>query len=143
MSMVTQRTLSILKPDAVARNITGLINQRFEQAGLRIVAQKRIKVSFDEAARFYAEHKERSFFQELCDYMSSGPVIVQVLEGDNAVAKNRELMGHTDPAKADVGTIRKDFGESIGANTVHGSDAQDSAEREIRFFFSESEMISS
>ena len=141
--MTVQRTLSILKPDAVARHITGAINLKFEEAGLKIVAQKRMKISFDDASRFYAEHSHRPFFQELCEYISSGPVVVQVLEGEDAVAKNRQLMGHTDPAKAEEGTIRKQFGQSISSNTVHGSDAPETAEREIRFFFSESEIISS
>ena len=138
--MAIERTLSIIKPDATRRNLTGAINQRFEAAGLRIVAQKRLQLSLDLAQRFYAVHNERSFFASLTGFMSSGPVVVQVLEGDDAVAKNREIMGATDPAKAAAGTIRKDFAESIEANSVHGSDSPENAAQEIAFFFAESEI---
>lgn len=134
--MASERTLSIIKPDATRRNLTGAINARFEEAGLRIVAQKRIQLTRAQAEAFYAVHKARPFFNDLCSFMTSGPVVVQVLEGDNAVARNRELMGATDPAKADAGTIRKDFAESIEANSVHGSDAPETAAQEIAFFFS-------
>ncbi|HEX5453516.1 MAG TPA: nucleoside-diphosphate kinase [Stellaceae bacterium] len=133
--MASQRTLSIIKPDATRRSLTGAINERFERAGLRIVAQKRLVLSQDMAERFYAVHAERPFYRSLVAFMTSGPVVVQVLEGDNAVAKNREVMGATDPAKADPGTIRKDFAESIEANSVHGSDSPDNAAQEIAFFF--------
>ncbi|MCB2082385.1 MAG: nucleoside-diphosphate kinase [Hyphomicrobiales bacterium] len=139
--MAIERTLSILKPDATRRNLTGAINQRFEEKGLRIVAQKRIHLSRREAGLFYEVHKERPFFDELVEYMVSGPIVVQVLEGDNAVANNREIMGATDPSKADAGTIRKDFAVSIGENSVHGSDSLENAKREIDFFFSESEIV--
>ena len=138
--MAIERTLSIIKPDATRRNLTGAINQRFEAAGLRIVAQKRLQLSLDLAQRFYAVHNERPFFASLTGFMSSGPVVVQVLEGDDAVAKNREIMGATDPAKAAAGTIRKDFAESIEANSVHGSDSAENARREIAFFFAEVEI---
>ena len=133
--MATERTLSIIKPDATRRNLTGAINQRFERAGLRIVAQTRLVLSQDMAERFYAVHAERPFYRSLVSFMTSGPVVVQVLEGDGAVAKNREVMGATDPAKADAGTIRKDFAESIEANSVHGSDSPENAAQEIAFFF--------
>jgi nucleoside-diphosphate kinase len=136
-----QRTFSIIKPDATQRNITGSINAVFERNGLKIVAQKRIRLSRREAREFYAVHKDRPFYEELVEYMVSGPVVVQVLEGDNAVAKNRELMGATDPGKAAVGTIRKEFGESIERNSVHGSDSPENAEQEIRFFFSGTELV--
>ncbi|HEX3536177.1 MAG TPA: nucleoside-diphosphate kinase [Stellaceae bacterium] len=138
--MAIERTLSIIKPDATRRNVTGTINERFEKAGLRIVAQKRLRLSLELAQRFYAVHKERPFFASLTGFMSSGPVVVQVLEGDNAVAKNRDIMGATDPAKAAAGTIRKDFAESIEANSVHGSDSPENATQEIAFFFAESEI---
>ena len=138
--MAIERTLSIIKPDATRRNLTGAIIQRFEAAGLRIVAQKRLQLSLDLAQRFYAVHNERPFFASLTGFMSSGPVVVQVLEGDDAVAKNREIMGATDPAKAAAGTIRKDFAESIEANSVHGSDSPENAAQEIAFFFAESEI---
>jgi nucleoside-diphosphate kinase len=138
--MATQRTLSIIKPDATRRNLTGAINQRFERAGLRIVAQKRLRLTQDMAERFYAVHARRPFYNSLVGFMISGPVVVQVLEGDNAVAKNREVMGATDPAKADPGTIRKDFAESIEANSVHGSDSPENAAQEIAFFFSQIEI---
>ncbi len=139
--MKPERTLSILKPDATERNLTGKINAMFEEKGFRIVAQKRIRLSRMQAQQFYAVHKERPFFGELVEYMVSGPVVVQVLEAKNAVAGNRELMGATDPAKAAAGTIRKAFGESIERNTVHGSDSPDNATGEIRFFFSDSEIV--
>jgi nucleoside-diphosphate kinase len=133
--MAIERTLSIIKPDATRRNLTGAINQRFEQAGLRIVAQKRLQLSREMAERFYAVHAQRPFFQSLVGFMSSGPVVVQVLEGEDAVAKNRAVMGATNPANADPGTIRKDFAESIEANSVHGSDSPENAAQEIAFFF--------
>jgi nucleoside-diphosphate kinase len=138
---MAERTLSIIKPDATRRNLTGKINARFEEKGLRIVAQKRIRLSRAQAEQFYAVHKERPFFNSLCDFMTSGPVVVQVLEGDNAVARNREIMGATDPAKAAPGTIRKDFAESIEANSVHGSDSPENAAIEIAFFFSGLEIV--
>ncbi len=138
--MAIERTLSIIKPDATRRNLTGKINQRFEDAGLRIIAQKRLQLTRGQAEGFYAVHKERAFFGELCDFMTSGPVVVQVLEGENAVLKNREIMGATNPANADEGTIRKDFAESIEANSVHGSDAPETAAEEISYFFSQIEI---
>ena len=138
--MAIERTLSILKPDVTRRNLTGRINARFEEAGLSIVAQKRMRLTREEAERFYAVHAERSFFEDLCAFMVSGPVVVQVLEGENAVAKNRELMGATNPANAKPGTIRKDYGESIEANSVHGSDTLETAVWEVAFFFSEIEI---
>ena len=127
--MSTERTLSIIKPDAVAKNVVGEIYSRFERAGLRIVAAKRLKLSDDLAGGFYAEHRDRPFFADLIKFMTSGPVMVQVLEGEDAVVKNRDLMGATNPAEAEAGTIRADYAESIDANAVHGSDSQDSAER--------------
>lgn len=130
-----ERTLSIIKPDAVRKNIIGKILDRFESAGLKIIACKMLTLSKDQAAEFYAVHKGRPFFNDLIDYMSSGPVVVSVLEGNNAVSLNRKLMGDTDPKKAEPGTIRADFAESIEANAVHGSDSLENAEREIRFFF--------
>jgi len=133
--MALERTFSILKPDATARNLTGAVNAVIEKAGLRIVAQKRIHMTRDQAGTFYAVHKERPFFGELVDFMTSGPVVVQVLEGEGAIAKNRELMGATDPKKADKGTIRADFADSIDANAVHGSDAEQTAAVEVAFFF--------
>jgi nucleoside-diphosphate kinase len=139
--MAKERTLSIIKPDATRRNLTGKINARFEDAGLRIVAQKRLWLTRGQAEAFYGVHKERAFFNDLCDFMISGPVVAQVLEGDNAVAKNREVMGATNPAQADAGTIRKDFAESIEANSVHGSDSAENAAIEISFFFSEIEIV--
>ena len=139
--MALERTFSILKPDATERNITGAINAIIEKAGLRIVAQKRVRISREQAEKFYAVHRERPFFRELVDFMISGPVVVQVLEGDNAIAKYREVMGATDPAKAAAGTIRKDFAESIEANSVHGSDSLENAQREIAFFFNEQEIV--
>ena len=138
--MASERTLSIIKPDATRRNLTGMINARLEQAGLRIIAQKRLRLTLEQASRFYAVHKERPFFDSLCAFMTSGPVVVQVLEGENAVARNREVMGATNPANAAPGTIRKDFAESVEANSVHGSDAPETARREIAFFFSELEI---
>jgi len=139
--MAIERTLSILKPDATRRNLTGKINQRFEDAGLRIIGQKRLHLTRAQAEGFYAVHSERAFFGELCDFMTSGPVVVQVLQGENAVLKNREIMGATNPANADDGTIRKDFSESIEANSVHGSDAPETAAEEISYFFSSLELV--
>ncbi|WP_209427272.1 nucleoside-diphosphate kinase [Pararhodobacter sp. SW119] len=139
--MAIERTLSILKPDATRRNLTGKINAKFEDAGLRIIAQKRIHLSKEEAGEFYAVHRERPFYDELCEFMASAPVVVQVLEGDGAIAKNREVMGATDPAEAAEGTIRKDFALSKGENSVHGSDAPDTAAEEIAFFFSALEIV--
>ena len=139
--MATERTFSIIKPDATARNLTGQIIARFEEAGLRIVASKRIHMTREQAEGFYAVHKERPFFKDLVLFMISGPVVVQVLEGDNAIARNREIMGATNPADADAGTIRKDFAESIEANSVHGSDAPETAAEEIKFFFTDSEIV--
>ena len=139
--MAKERTLSIIKPDATRRNLTGQINARLEQAGLAIVAQKRIRLTRAQAEAFYAVHSERAFYRDLCDFMTSGPVVVQVLEGDNAVALNREVMGSTNPANAAAGTIREDFAESIEANSVHGSDSPENAAREIAFFFSECEIV--
>lgn len=138
--MTVQNTLSIIKPDATKRNLTGAINQRFEDAGLRIVAQKRINLTQSMAEGFYAEHSERPFFGDLVSFMTSGPVVVQVLSGEEAIAKNREIMGATNPANADEGTIRKDFAESIEANSVHGSDSEESAAREVAYFFAETEI---
>jgi nucleoside-diphosphate kinase len=139
--MAIERTFSILKPDATERNLTGAINALIEKAGLRVVAQKRVRISREQAERFYAVHRERPFFRELVDFMISGPVVVQVLEGDNAIAKYREAMGATDPAKAAAGSIRKLHARSIGENSVHGSDAPDTALREIAQFFSENEIV--
>lgn len=139
--MAIERTLSIIKPDATKRNLTGKINAKFEEAGLRIVAQKRIKLSMDQAGQFYAEHKERGFYGELCEFMASEPVVVQVLQGEGAIVKNREVMGATNPANAADGTIRKEFALSVGENSVHGSDSPDSAAREIAFFFSGLELV--
>lgn len=139
--MAIERTLSIIKPDATRRNLTGRINAHLEAAGLRIVAQKRLRLSREQAERFYAVHRERPFYGDLCTFMTSGPVVVQVLEGENAVAKNREVMGATNPADAADGTIRKDFAESIEANSVHGSDSADNAATEIAFFFSADEIV--
>ncbi len=133
--MAIERTLSIIKPDAVAKNVIGQIYARFEAAGLKIVASKMAWLSAEEAGKFYAVHKERPFFNDLVKFMISGPVMIQVLEGEGAIAKNRELMGATDPKKADKGTIRADFAESIDANAVHGSDAPETAANEVAFFF--------
>jgi nucleoside-diphosphate kinase len=138
--MAKERTLSIIKPDATRRNLTGKINARFEEAGLRIVAQKRLQLSKQQAEKFYEVHAARPFYGELVAFMTSGPVVVQVLEGDNAVARNRDIMGATNPANAAPGTIRKDFAESIEANSVHGSDSLENAAREIAFFFAETEI---
>jgi nucleoside-diphosphate kinase len=139
--MATERTLSIIKPDATRRNLTGKIIDRFETSGLRVVAQKRLWLSQKQAEAFYAVHKARPFFHDLVKFMISGPVVVQVLEGEGAVAKNREVMGATDPSKAAAGTIRKDFAESIEANSVHGSDSAENAANEIRFFFADTEVV--
>ncbi len=139
--MATERTFSILKPDATRRNLTGKINARFEDAGLRIVAQKRIHMTRGQAEAFYGVHKARPFFNDLVTFMISGPVVVQVLEGPNAVAANREIMGATDPAKAKQGTIRADFAESIEANSVHGSDSAENAAIEMAYFFAGSEIV--
>ena len=139
--MAVERTLSIIKPDATRRNITGAIVARFEEAGLRIVAPRRIHLSMAQAKEFYAVHKDRAFFDDLCDFMTSGPVVVQVLEGEDAIAKNRQVMGATNPANADEGTIRFDFGESVEANSVHGSDAPETASNEIAFFFAGTEIV--
>ena len=140
--MSVEQTLSIIKPDAVAKNVTGQINARFEAAGLQIVAQKMLRLSDDVAGGFYAEHKERPFYPDLDSFMTSGPVVVQVLEGEGAILKNRELMGATNPTEADAGTIRADFANSIDANAVHGSDSPASAAREIAYFFAASDLCS-
>ena len=139
--MALERTFSIIKPDATRRNLTGKINAKFEEAGLRIVAQKRIHMTKEQAGVFYEVHKERPFYDELCEFMSSAPVVVQVLEGENALAKNRELMGATNPADAAPGTIRAEFAESVGENSVHGSDAPETAAVEIAYFFSGLELV--
>lgn len=139
--MATQRTFSIIKPDATRRNLTGKIVDRFESNGLRVVASKRIQMSQEQAEGFYGVHKERPFFNDLVAFMTSGPVVVQVLEGEDAIAKNREIMGATNPADAAEGTIRKDFAENIEANSVHGSDAPETAAEEIKFFFSDDELV--
>ncbi|MEQ6888495.1 nucleoside-diphosphate kinase [Halomonas sp. CS7] len=138
--MANQRTLSIIKPDAVAKNVIGEIESRFEKGGLKIVAAKMMQLSEEKAGGFYAEHKERPFFGDLVGFMTSGPVIVQVLEGEDAIAKNRDLMGATNPKEAAAGTIRADFAETIDANAVHGSDSPESAEREIAYFFEADEI---
>jgi nucleoside-diphosphate kinase len=139
--MAVERTFSIIKPDATRRNLTGKINARFVEKGLRFVAQKRLWMSRKQAEQFYGVHKERPFFNDLCAFMTSGPVVVQVLEGENAIAKNREIMGATNPANAAAGTIRKDFAESIEANSVHGSDSPETAAIEIAYFFSGTEIV--
>ena len=139
--MALERTFSILKPDATERNLTGAINAIIEKAGLRIVGQKRVRITKEQAQRFYGVHKDRPFFGELVEFMTSAPVVVQVLEGDNAIAKYREVMGATDPAKAADGTIRKVHAKSIGENSVHGSDSADNAKIEIAQFFSENEIV--
>jgi len=139
--MAMQRTFSIIKPDATARNLTGAINAKIEAAGLRIIAQKRIQMTHEQAEGFYGVHKERPFFNDLVNFMISGPVVVQALEGDDAIAKYRGVMGATNPADADEGTIRKEFAESIEANSVHGSDAPETAAEEIPFFFSDDEIV--
>jgi nucleoside-diphosphate kinase len=139
--MAIERTLSIIKPDATRRNITGEIVARFEKAGLRVVAQRRIRLSEAQAKAFYAVHASKPFYGSLVAFMTSGPVVVQVLEGDNAIQKNRDVMGATNPEKAAPGTIRKDFAESMEANSVHGSDAPETAANEIKFFFSDLEIV--
>ena len=139
--MAVERTLSIIKPDATRRNLTGEIVARFEKAGLRVVAQRRIRLSKTQAEAFYAVHAARPFYKSLVEFMTSGPVVVQVLEGENAIAKNREVMGATDPSKAAPGTIRKDFAESMEANSVHGSDAPETAANEIKFYFSDLDIV--
>jgi len=139
--MAVERTLSIIKPDATDRNLTGKINAKFEDAGLRIVAQKRIHLTPAQAGQFYAVHKERPFYGELCEFMASAPVVVQVLEGESAIARNREVMGATDPAEAAAGTVRADFALSKGENSVHGSDAPETAAEEIAYFFSGLELV--
>ena len=139
--MAIEKTLSIIKPDAVRRALSGKINARFEEIGLKIVAQKRLRLTKAQAEGFYAVHSERSFFGDLCEFMCSGPIVVQVLEGESAITRNRELMGATNPANAEVGTIRKDFGESVEANSVHGSDSPETAASEISYFFSQLDII--
>ncbi len=139
--MALERTFSIIKPDATRRNITGKIIDRLESAGLRVIAQKRLHMTQEQAEGFYAVHRERPFFNDLVTFMTSGPVVVQVLEGEGAISKNREVMGATNPAEAAEGTIRKDFAESIEANSVHGSDALETAATEIAFFFSDEEIV--
>jgi len=139
--MAIERTFSIIKPDATERNLTGAINALIEQSGLRIVAQKRVRWTRAQAEKFYEEHKARPFYGELCDFMTSGPIVIQVLEGENAIAKYRDVMGATDPAKAAEGTIRKTYGRSVGENSVHGSDSPASAEREIALNFRLDEMV--
>ncbi len=137
---MSERTLSIIKPDATRRNLTGVINSYFEKAGLSIIAQKRLRLSYEQAASFYAVHKDRPFFDDLCKSISSGAIVAQVLSGTNAVLLNREIMGATNPINADENTIRKDFGVSIEENSVHGSDSLENAEKEIKFFFSDLEI---
>ena len=139
--MALERTFSIIKPDATRRNLTGAINAKFEEAGLRIVAQKRIHMSKSQAGKFYNVHAERPFYDELCEFMSSAPVVVQVLEGENAISKNREIMGATNPADAAPGTVRAEFAESVGENSVHGSDAPETAATEIAYFFAGIELV--
>ena len=139
--MTVEYTFSIIKPDATERNLTGKNNSYLESAGLQIVAQKMIKLTDDQAKEFYAEHKERPFFNSLIEYMTSAPVVLQVLKGDGAIAKNREVMGATNPSEANPGTIRKDFAKDIEANSIHGSDSSESAKREISFFFSQEEIV--
>jgi nucleoside-diphosphate kinase len=139
--MAVERTLSIIKPDATRRNLTGAIVDRFEKAGLRVIASRRIRLSKEQAEAFYAVHKERPFFGSLVSFMTSGPVVVQVLEGESAIAKNREVMGATNPEKAAAGTIRKDFAENMEANSVHGSDAPETAAQEIKFFFRDLDIV--
>jgi nucleoside-diphosphate kinase len=139
--MATERTLSIIKPDATRRNLTGAINKKIEESGLHISAQKRLSLTTDQAKKFYEVHKERPFYNELVAFMTSGPVVVQVLEGENAVTKYREVMGDTNPANANPGTIRAEFAEGIEANSVHGSDSLENAEKEVEFFFSDIEIV--
>ena len=141
LMMSIQRTFSIIKPDATARNITGKVNAKIEESGLRIVAQKRLLLTEEQASGFYAVHKDRPFYTDLVKFMMSGPVIVQVLEGENAIVAYRKVMGATNPAEADSGTIRAEFAQSIDANTVHGSDAPETAKEEIKFFFAENEIV--
>jgi nucleoside-diphosphate kinase len=140
-AMAVERTLSIIKPDATARNVTGKINAFLEEGGLRIVAQKRLRLSRQHAQKFYEVHAERAFYDELCEYMSSGAVVVQVLEGENAIARNRDVMGATNPANAADGTIRKALGLNVQENSVHGSDSPENAVKEIQFFFSDIEIV--
>jgi nucleoside-diphosphate kinase len=139
--MATEKTLSIIKPDATRRNLTGAINKKIEDAGLRIIGQKRLHLTEDQAKKFYEVHKERPFYKDLVSFMTSGPVVVQALEGKDAVAQYRKIMGATNPANAEAGTIRAEFAESIEANSVHGSDSAENAAREIGFFFSETELV--
>ena len=139
--MAIERTLSIIKPDATKRNLTGKINAKFEEAGLRIIAQKRIHLSKDQAGVFYEVHAERPFYDELCDFMASEPVVVQVLEGEGAILKNREVMGATNPSEAAEGTVRAEYAESVGENSVHGSDAPETAAVEIAYFFAGLELV--
>ena len=139
--MAVEKTLSIIKPDATRRNLTGAINKRFEEAGLRIVAQKRLRLTREQVEGFYAVHKERPFYHDLCDFMTSGPVVAQVLEGEDAINLNRRIMGATNPEDADPGTIRKDFAENVEANSVHGSDAPETAAFEIAYFFTDDEIV--
>ena len=139
--MAIERTLSIIKPDATKRNLTGKINAKFEEAGLRIIAQKRIHLSKDQAGVFYEVHAERPFYGELCDFMASEPVVVQVLEGEGAILKNREVMGATNPAEAAEGTVRAEYADSVGENSVHGSDAPETAAAEIAYFFAGLELV--
>ncbi len=139
--MAIERTFSIVKPDATRRNLTGEVVARLEKGGLRVIAQKRLRLTLEQAQAFYAVHKARPFYNDLCKFMISGPVVVQVLEGENAVARNREIMGATNPANAAPGTIRKDFAESVEANSVHGSDSSENAASEIRFFFADIEIV--
>ena len=139
--MAVTRTFSIIKPDATRRNLTGAVTKTLEDAGLRVVASKRIRMTRDQAEGFYGVHRERPFFNDLCTFMTSGPVVVQVLEGENAVLRNREVMGATNPAQADEGTIRKEFAESIEANSVHGSDSDENAQIEIDYFFTPDEIV--
>jgi nucleoside-diphosphate kinase len=140
-AMATERTFSIIKPDATRRNLTGAVTKMLEDAGLRVIASKRIRMTKEQAEGFYGVHRERPFFNDLVSFMMSGPVVVQVLEGENAVARNREVMGATNPANADAGTIRKELAESIEANSVHGSDSLENAKTEIAFFFSDDEIV--
>ena len=139
--MSIQRTLSLIKPDATARNLTGSINARFEQVGLKIVAQKRLRLTKEQAEKFYEVHSDKAFYNSLCEYMSSAPIVAQVLCGEDAVAKNREIMGATNPANAEIGTIRRDLAQDIERNSVHGSDSLENAEVEIGFFFSQLEIV--
>jgi len=139
--MALERTFSIIKPDATRRNLTGKVTAKLEDAGLRVIASKRIHLTREQAEAFYAVHKERPFYGDLCDFMTSGPVVVQVLEGEDAISKNREVMGATNPANADPGTIRAEFAESVEANSVHGSDGPETAAEEIEFFFTDAEIV--